>query len=463
VRKRSLIIIAVVVVLVVTGVTVGLVEARAQGEPRLAATTPARLLADMAQHAGDATVISGGVTWKNDVLGFSMLSFGNRGPGDLTALLSSGRGRVWVQDGKARLEIQGSLGDTTIVGDPTGMWVYTSASNTATEYALPADRKPDRAEQGGGTASQPAVADPVQAIDDFIQKLAPAAALAVSEQVTVAGQSCYVLSLTPRATNTVFGSVKVAIDGTTYLPLKVDIYAKGVTEPVFTAGFTSVSYARAADDIFAFTPPPTAKVEHKMLTLPAALTERMDVDPSLGPDAAEGPMPVSPGHTPLTLAEAAVEAGFTPLTAQTDDPALAFGDAYVVPARELDLGSLLGRSGLGALGSAGPDADAPDPDALGPDFSGPITLGPGVVQRYGEGFGTVMLVQVKAPAEVIAYLDLTLSAFPLLGRTTTGGKDLYQFNTSLGSAALWNDNGLLFAAAGSVSQTDLMEFIADVR
>jgi hypothetical protein len=85
-----------VALLVVTGVTVGLVEARAQGEPHLAAITPAQLLANVAQHAGEVSAVSGDVTWKNDVLGLSMLSFGGQGSGDFTALLSGGTGRVWI-------------------------------------------------------------------------------------------------------------------------------------------------------------------------------------------------------------------------------------------------------------------------------------------------------------------------------------------------------------------------------
>jgi hypothetical protein len=52
---------------------------------------------------------------------------------------------------------------------------------------------------------------------------------------------------------------------------------------------------------------------------------------------------------------------------------------------------------------------------------------------------------------------------PLFSRTSAGGTTITQFNTALSSAALWGQDGLLILAAGSVSQTDLMEFIASVR
>ena len=319
----------------------------------------------MAQHAGDVAAVSGDVSWKNDVLGLSMLSFGGQGSGDLTALLSSGSGRVWVQNGKARFEIQGATGDTIIVGDSTSVWVYTYASNTATEYTLPAGSKANagrgQREQSGTTQSSPdsRVADPVAAIDEFIQKLAPDATLAVSDPVTVAGQSCYVLSLIPKAANTVFGSVQVAIDSKTYLPLKLDVYAKGTVKPVFTVGFTSVSYSTLADSIFAFTPPANATVAHKTLTLPAAMAGGSGTGSDVGPDGAADQSSSTGEQAPLTLAEAAAKAGFTPLAAQTTDPALAFGGASVIPAQQVDLQSLLGQLQSGALGSGMLGSGAP--------------------------------------------------------------------------------------------------------
>lgn len=480
-HRRSLIIIAIVALLLVTGLTVGLVETRAQGEPDLVTVTPAQLLANVAQRAGEVTAVSGDVNWKNDVLGLSMLSFGGQGSGDLTALLSSGSGRIWVGDGKARFDIQGATGDTIIVGDSTSVWVYSSANNTATEYTLPAGSKATEgadADQSSTTqSSQTAVTDPVAAINDFVQKLAPDATLAVSDPVTVAGQSCYVLSLIPKAANTVLGSAQVAIDSKTYLPLKFDVYAKGTAKPVLTVGFTSVSYSTPADSIFAFTPPANATVTHKTLTLPAAMAGGPGTGSDVGPDSTGDQSSSTDEQAPLTLAEAAAKAGFAPLAAQTTDPALAFGGASVIPAQDVDLRSLLDQLQSGALGSEVLGAGMPGSDAAGADPNaqsstlltatrtqpGPITLGPTIIQRYGQGFGTVMLVEAKIPTELAGQLKTMLAAIPLLSRTDAGGVTIYQLNTALGSVALWERDGLLFVAAGSVSQIDLGGFIASVR
>ncbi len=471
-RNQKILVIVLAALIVASGLSFGLVRAYAQDEAALTSITPAQLLTNVVQHAGDVAAVSGDVSWKNDVLGLSLLSFGGQSSGDLAALLSSGSGRIWVQDGKARFEIQGAIGDTTVVADSTSVWVYTYTSNTATEYTLPAGLKtPGGTEQSAATqSSQTAVADPVAAIDSFVQKLAPDATLAVSDPVNVAGQSCYVLSLIPKATNTIFGSVQVAIDSQTYLPLKIDVYAKGTAKPVLTAGFTSVSYSELADGIFAFTPPPTAKVEHKTLTLPAAMAGGSGTSPAVGPDSASDHSSSIDEQAPLTLAEAATQAGFTPPAPQTNDPALAFGGAYVIPARDLDLQAVLDQLQSGALGSGmlgfgeSGSSTATAPPSLPPSLtSGPVTVGPTVIQRYGQGFGTIVLIEVKVPTELAAQLEQMLASIPLLSRTTAGGVTIYQLNTALGSVALWDKDGMVFVAAGSVSQVDLMGFIAGVR
>ncbi len=492
-HRKSIIIVALAAVLAVTGITVGLVETRAQGEPEFATITAAQLLANVAQYAGDNASVSGAVSWKNDVLGLSALSFNGEGMGGLTSLLASGSGRLWVQGGEFRFEIQGAAGDTNIVGSQTSVWVYSSSGNTATEYTLPAGTSGTSASTTSTSAA--AKVDPVTAINTFIQNLAPTAVVAVSGQETVAGRAAYVLSLVPKAPNTVFGSVQVAIDSTTYLPLRLEIFAKGDAQAVLSAGFESVSYSTIADSTFAFTPPAGAKVDHKTLSLPAGLAGKLGNEPATTPTTAGTPVTgdsattaAAAGKAPLTLAEAAAKAGFTPLAPQTTSADLAFGGAFVIPVQQVDLQSLLsslgsGLGGLGGLGTGGGQSAATAPTTAGattsgastsdsstssslPSFTlptGTIALGPTVILRYGQGFGSVVLVEAKLPSQLITQLEQTLASVPLLSRTTVAGGTAYQFNTALGSVMLWDKDGLLLLAAGSVSQSDLMGFAANVR
>ena len=67
------------------------------------------------------------------------------------------------------------------------------------------------------------------------------------------------------------------------------------------------------------------------------------------------------------------------------------------------------------------------------------------------------------PPALIAQLEQMLASVPLLSRTTVAGGTVYQLDTALGSIMLWDKDGLLLVAAGSVSQSDLMGFASSVR
>ena len=95
----------------------------------------------MATKAHETTSISGDVTWTNGLLGdTSALNLGGATtPGGIASLLQGGKGRIWLQDGEVRLESQGQGGDLVVTAANGSVWTYSSAANTATQYAVPAD------------------------------------------------------------------------------------------------------------------------------------------------------------------------------------------------------------------------------------------------------------------------------------------------------------------------------------
>jgi outer membrane lipoprotein-sorting protein len=427
-RKKIMTIIAAVVL--VAALTAGIAVARAQGGSDLPSLTPTELLAKVAESAPKAATVSGDVAWTNDLLGpLGLLlapSGGSAGGSGIASLLQSGSGRMWLDGGKVRLESQSSQGDTAMVTDGINLWVYSSQAGTATEYALPA--KPETgtatgAATGDSTASPTAGVDLPAKIQDFINTLAPDATLVV-DQVKVAGRAAYLLTMTPTATNTVIGSAQVAIDGSTFVPLQVQVFAKGDAKPVLSAGFTRVSYDPIAAGVFDFTPPQGAKVEHKSLTLPDTMIA--GVDPGVAKDATDA--------APLTLAEAQTQAGFTLLTPASD--ALAFKGAHVMPASEA------GASGSPALGGGAPVA----------------------ILQYGEGFGSVFLVETTISAADLAKVTAELAKMPVLGTPVpVGPHAVYQVGTRLGAAMAFAENGTVVFAAGSVSQADLAALVARIK
>ncbi len=444
-RKKIVTIVAAVVV--VAALTAGIAIARAQGGSDLPSLTPTELLAKVAESAPKTATVSGDVTWTNDLLGpIGLLlapaggSAGGSGGGlaggsGIASLLQSGSGRMWLDGRKVRLESQSSQGDTAMVTDGTSLWVYSSQAGTATEYALPVKPKAETA-TGDSVGSAAAGVDLSARIQDFIITLAPDATLAVG-QVKVAGRAAYLLTMTPTATNTVFGSVQVAIDGVTFVPLQVQVFAKGDAKPVLSAGFTRVSYDPIAAGVFEFTPPDGAKVEHTSLPLPDAMIAGMHPGAPKGATDAKEP-------APLTLAEAQAQAGFTLLTPAS--AALPFKGAHVLPAGEK------GGSGSPALGGG------VRPPALG-GGGAPI-----VVLRYGEGFGTVFLVETTISAADLSKVTAELAKVPVLGTPTpVGPHAVYQLSTRLGAAMAFAENGTVVFAAGSVSQADLAALVAGIK
>lgn len=351
-RRRTLAIIVAAAVIVAV-LIIGVVRASAQGSSKLPSITVAQLLQNVATKAHGTTAVSGEFAWTNDLLGTNnLLSLGSQTPSGLSSLLQGGSGRVWLQNGKARIESQGQGGDFVAVVNGMTAWTWDSMTNTATQYALPAP-------PAGATATpspSPSI-DPATAIANLVAKLAPTATMSVSGQTVVGNQHAYVLKLTPVSSVTTFGSIQVAIDGRHWVPLQLQVFAKGGTKAVLSAGFKSVSYAPVSASLFSFTPPSGAKVVHKDLS-----------------KATQGLMqgktaPTGATHKPLTLAQATAQAPFL-LTPSSTPTGLSFEGAFVTPATT-------GKTTTGTTATHPPVA----------------------VLHYGMGFGSVIVVETPASAK----------------------------------------------------------------
>jgi outer membrane lipoprotein-sorting protein len=412
--SRRFLIPLLVAVLVAAAVTIGVVASRAQGSTTLPAVTPSQLLTDMATKAHDTRAISGDVTWTNNLIGdTSALNFGGATtPTGIASLLQGGKGRVWLQDGKVRLESQGQAGDLVVTAANGTVWAYSSAANTATQYTMPAG--------SGETSPAPAPSasafDPTVQIEKALQQLAPTATMAVTGQESVAGQESYILTMTPTASNTTLGSVQVAIDGTTFVPLRIEVFPKGASAAALSAGFTSVSYASIDNSLFSFTPPADAKVVHKTVNLPTGLGAMQGTQDQTKPEM-----------KPLSIEQAQAKAGFT--LVQPQDAGLPFAGAAVIPAEK------------GTTGGA-----------------------PMALLHYGNGFGSVLLVETQATADQVGQLQKQLGALgSLVQPTIVNGSAGLQLSTSLFNVIAWQQGGLTVAVAGMVPQADLSAFANSVQ
>ena len=114
--------------------------------------------------------------------------------------------------------------------------------------------------------------------------------MTTSGAARVAGRSAYELVLTPRDAGLAGGVGPARHRREQHVPLRVQVFAKGSTEPAFEVAFTPVDFSRPDAAQFAFNPPPGTKVTER--TLPAHPgTEKMGMahpDPEAAPSTAAG-------------------------------------------------------------------------------------------------------------------------------------------------------------------------------
>ena len=445
-RRRTLALIAAGAVIAVV-LVVGVVTAGAQGPSSLPSITVSQLLQNVATRAQSTTAVSGDVVWSNDLLGSSsLLSLGgNQTPAGLSSLLTGGSGRVWAQNGKARLESQGQNGDFVAVANGATVWTWDSMTNTATRYSSPQSTPSGASGAAASPASQPSL-DPATAVAALIQKLAPNATLSVSGQAVVAGRQTYTLTLTPTSPVTTFGSVRVAIDGRRWVPLQVQIFAKGDGSAVMSAGFKTVSFSAISNSLFSFSPPSGATVIHKQLG--TAQLGTAQGAPVKGQTDKGGKVGAAQGgaahHAPLTLTQAKAQAPFL-LTPSSTPAGIAFRGAFVTPTA---------AKAQAAIGS---------PTAQQAGMIAVLGKHPTAALDYGTGFGTVLVVESKTTAGQDAQVQQQLGQLSTIGKTTVNGMPATKLQTSLGSAVTFRQGDVRVIVVGFVPWSDLTQIAGSLQ
>jgi outer membrane lipoprotein-sorting protein len=304
----------------------------------LPARTAAQLLVDVQKARLDG--LSGTVVQKSDfglpdlpVAGAS----GGTGSSSLTSLLSGTHTmRVWFAGpDKARMALLGTLGESDVIRNGQDVWVWASQEKTAKHYLVPAHDASGKSASIPGTSGLPTPTDlptsPQAAAEQALAAITPSTKVTTSGTATVAGRSAYELVLEPKDATSLVAQVRVAIDGTEHVPLRVQVFAKSVPDPVFEVAFNAVDFARPDAAQFTFKPPPgTTVTDSKVPTPPpsAAGSKTNTVAPQTG--SASMPKVVGKGWTsvlvakiPATDAGAGGSAGATGTPGATPDKSIA--------------------------------------------------------------------------------------------------------------------------------------------
>ncbi|MGC5016386.1 LolA family protein [Streptosporangium sp. DT93] len=253
----------------------GPVIAAVQGDPVLPERTAEQLLASAAQAARAGVRPMSGTVMQTASLGLPGLPevSGVSGTSPTALLAGSHELKVWYGGaGKVRLAMPGRMSETDLIVNGDQAWLWQSDVNKATR--VKADGTGKIGEHGPGRRAQdalPTATTPQQLARTLLDRVVRDTAVGVSSAEKVAGRAAYQLVLAPRDPSSLIREVKLALDGETLVPLRVQVYARSAAEPAFEVGFTSVTFTPPAAENFTFTPPAGAKVDETSF---GELTER---------------------------------------------------------------------------------------------------------------------------------------------------------------------------------------------
>ena len=369
----------------------------------------AELLARVARAADDPPEFGATVTVEQDLIPTqlldSMAGGTQGGPGLASAPQTA---RVWYGgEDRARAELLGENGDKVFVKNGERVSLYDGATNTLRAGRVAGEPRP---EETGETVS------PAE-VDKMLAELGETSDLDQVEPTTFEGRGAHVLTLTPkRPGSTQVARAEALVDSETYLPLRFQLFADGMEEPVLSYEVSGLDVGPVPAERFELQTPPGAEV------LPLKPDQGRQEEPQT-PNA-EREREGGPGggaREVAGVAEARESAGF----------------------------------GVRQLG------EVPGDRALEGTY---LTPGGGVALTYGSGWGTIVLSQ--QPGEGAATLPTIPGAtmpdggemggaLQLPTVDLGGGVEAREFSTPVGTALVWSDNGVSYALAGSVPAPEL--------
>jgi outer membrane lipoprotein-sorting protein len=262
-------------------------------------TPPAKPLAqaihDALGGAGRESVqgISANVTWTDHLLEGASLASGSGQGGELTSspLIAGASGRLWIaKDGRVRVELQSEKGDTQVLYDGHTVQVYDASTNTLYRYT-----PPPREEPQSSPAAHPHEVPSVSKIEEAIAHAEKHANVSAATPTDVAGQPAYTVRVSPKEGGSLLGAAELSWDADNGVPLRAAVYSTASSSPVMELAASEVSFGPVESSVFAFTPPPNAKIEEVKLA-------HGDAHGSGSGEDGEKPKLTTHGQGPATIA-----------------------------------------------------------------------------------------------------------------------------------------------------------------
>jgi outer membrane lipoprotein-sorting protein len=156
---------------------------------------------------------------------------------------------------KQRVQVLDTMAERDLIRNGSDLWLYDSKKKTAVHSTLSAS-----------TATTPAegsIPTPDQLAAKLLASVDSTTTVSLGSNLRVADRTAYNLVLTPKAGDTLVGSVSIAVDSKTGLPLSVDVFARSQQTPAFHVGFSKLDLGAPDASLFSFAPPAGATVTEK--------------------------------------------------------------------------------------------------------------------------------------------------------------------------------------------------------
>lgn len=224
----------------------------------LPSRTAAQLLADL----GQVTVpgYTGTVVQKATLLQESQRNAG--GPLSLSTLMAGTNTiKVWYGGrDRERIAVLDATGENDMYRDGQELWQWDSSTHEARFQSMTRTAAVDTVD-ATPIPVDPTTITPDELAEHVLAAIGPSTSVEVASPSTVAGRDVYRLVVTPPESSSRVGSIVIALDGQTRMPLAAQVYARGITRaPAIDLAFTHIVYETPDDQTFTFVPPPGASI-----------------------------------------------------------------------------------------------------------------------------------------------------------------------------------------------------------
>ena len=203
--------------------------------------------------------ISADINFTNNLISSSDFTGGAHDP-----LLQGASGRLWISGQQARVELQTTNGDAELLVNGHSFWLSDPATHTVYQGTIPSSSTSGSSTNSSSSSSSttttsssdtvPSISQIQTKIDNLMSHLDLSGAT-TSDPTDVNGLGAYSVSISPKHSAGMIGSLQLAWDAIRGVPLQFSVFARGNSTPVLQLTLSKVSYDSVSSSDFAIQAP----------------------------------------------------------------------------------------------------------------------------------------------------------------------------------------------------------------